>query len=176
MLSLLRKIRNKMMLPFAVRKNVRYGKKLHVGPGSIIWAPSVMVIGDNVYIGKHCTIEVDGRIGKHVLIANNVGLIGRHDHAMRFVGKNIRESPWVGKDGKGGKEQILIGDDVWIGYGAIVLSGVEIGRGAVIGAGAVVTHDVKPYAIVGGNPARLIGLRFTQDEIDQHERLLYGRR
>jgi acetyltransferase-like isoleucine patch superfamily enzyme len=95
---------------------------------------------------------------------------------MRFVGKNIRESPWVGKDGKGGKEQILIGDDVWIGYGAIVLSGVEIGRGAVIGAGAVVTHDVKPYAIVGGNPARLIGLRFTQDEIDQHERLLYGRR
>ena len=162
------------MLSFAIRKNVRYGKNLHVGPCSVIWAPKQLVIGNSVYIGKHCTLEVDGRIGDYVLIANNVGLIGRHDHDMRYVSKNIVESPWVGDPDSEKGEQLLIGDDVWIGYGAIILSGIEIGRGAVIGVGAVVTHSIAPYAIAAGNPAQVIGVRFSPDEIIEHERILYG--
>lgn len=161
------------MLPFAVRGKVQFGKNLHVGPGTIIWAPHQLIIGDDVYIGKHCTVEVDGRIGGQVMIANNVGLIGRHDHDFRRIGKSIRESPWVGDKERGRIEQILIKEDVWIGYGAIILSGVEIGRGAIIAAGAVVTHDVAPYSIVGGNPAVAIGKRFSEGEINAHERLLY---
>jgi acetyltransferase-like isoleucine patch superfamily enzyme len=53
----------------------------------------------------------------------------------------------------------VIGNRVWIGYGAIILPGLTIGEGAVVGAGAVVTKDVEPFAIVGGNPARKIGER-----------------
>lgn len=59
------------------------------------------------------------------------------------------------------KGDIRVGSDVWIGYGAMVLSGVKIGNGAVIGAGSVVTHDVPDYAIVAGAPAKLIKYRFT---------------
>jgi len=63
------------------------------------------------------------------------------------------------------KSDVLIGNDVWIGWGAIILSNVSIGDGACIGAGAVVTRDVEPYTIVAGNPAQPIGKRFDDDTI-----------
>ncbi len=62
---------------------------------------------------------------------------------------------------------IIVKDDVWIGQSAIILSGVTIGQGAVIGAGAIVTKDVPPYAIVAGNPAKIIKYRFEQEIIDE---------
>lgn len=64
------------------------------------------------------------------------------------------------------KGDIIIDDDVWIGYGATILSGVHIGQGAVVAAGAVVTKDVPPYAIVGGIPAKVIKYRFPTDVIN----------
>ncbi len=63
------------------------------------------------------------------------------------------------------KGNVVVGNDVWIGYEAVVLAGVTIGDGAVIGARAVVTHDVPPYAIMGGVPAKLIRKRFDDDTI-----------
>ena len=63
------------------------------------------------------------------------------------------------------KGNIVVDDDVWIGYGATILSGVHISQGAVIAAGAVVTHDVPPYAIAGGVPAKVIKYRFEQPVI-----------
>ena len=60
------------------------------------------------------------------------------------------------------KGDIIVGDDVWIGTKAIICGGIKIGQGAIIGAGAVVTKDVEPYAIVGGNPARVIKYRFDE--------------
>ena len=65
------------------------------------------------------------------------------------------------------KGNISIDDDVWIGQNAIVMSGVHIGQGAVVGAGAVVTKDVPPYAIVCGVPAKVIKYRFNQNIIDE---------
>ena len=73
--------------------------------------------------------------------------------------KNITEA-W---DNKG---DIVIGNDVWIGYEAVILAGVTIGDGAVIGARAVVTKDIPPYTIVGGVPAKPIRKRFSQETID----------
>jgi len=61
---------------------------------------------------------------------------------------------------------IVVEDDVWFGYGATVMSGVHVGQGAIVAAGAVVSKDVPPYAIVGGVPARVIKYRFSEDVID----------
>ncbi|MDX6350702.1 MAG: virginiamycin acetyltransferase [Streptomyces sp.] len=158
---------------FAVRENVQLGPNVHIGIGSALWAPQRLVVGKDVYIGNGCTIEVDGSIGDFVLIANRVGIVGRTDHAIRQVGAAVRHADWVGDHPHRLSRPVHIGDDVWIGYGAVVLSGLSIGRGAVVAAGAVVTSDVDPYDIVAGNPARRVGRRFEDDQIATHERLLH---
>ena len=119
-------------------------------------------------------METDIVIGNDVLIGNNVGLIGRYDHDFSCVGKSIKDSPWIGDKqyafkGKGLK--IEIDHDVWIGYGATIMSGVKIGRGSIVGAGSVVLEDIEPYMIVAGNPAKAISKRFTSDQIKKHEKL-----
>lgn len=162
---------------YAVRDNVAVGHNIHIGIGTTIEAPHSLSIGNNVYIGKRCTIECDGSIGHNVVIANQVGLIGRYDHDYTSVGTCIRDAPWIGDVayvGKGVGLKLVVGDDVWIGFGAIILTGVTIGRGAIIGAGSVVTANVPPYAIVAGQPARAISARFSSSDAVQHERALYG--
>jgi len=162
---------------YSVRQNVVTGARTHIGIGSILWAPHKLSVGDDVYIGKFCSVECDGVIGDNVMVANNVGLIGRYDHDYSCVGTTIRQAPWIGDPayaGPGKALRIVVGDDVWIGYGAVVLTGVTIGRGAIVAAGSVVTKDVEPYAIVAGNPARKVVQRFADEDIARHERLLYG--
>ena len=162
---------------YALRGRVSIGSNLHLGVGTILDSTVGLAIGNDVYIGKGCTIECNGSIGDGVMIANNVGLIGRNDHDFRAVGKSIRRCPWIGDadfDPKLKAERLVVGDDVWIGYGAIVLSGVTLGRGAIIAAGSVVTRDIPPYAIAAGVPARPVGRRFDDAQIVEHETKLYG--
>jgi acetyltransferase-like isoleucine patch superfamily enzyme len=151
------------------------GKYLHLGANVRLWAPNQLTIGNNVYIGKDCHIECDAQIGDYCLIANRVSFVGRDDHDYSVIGIPVRFAPWVGDRKKENKQNetrhlnVVVGDDVWIGFGSIVLSGVTIGRGAVIAAGSIVTHDIEPYAIVAGVPAKKIKSRFTPDEIERHE-------
>lgn len=74
-----------------------------------------------------------------------------------------------------GKGDIIVDDDVWIGYGATIMSDVHIGQGAVVAAGAVVTKDVPPYAIVGGVPAEVIKYRFEPEMIEELLKIDYGK-
>ncbi len=69
------------------------------------------------------------------------------------------------------RQQLIIGHDVWIGFGATIIKGVKIGNGAIIGSGAVVTKDVPPYAIVGGNPAKIIRYRFSPEIIEALDKI-----
>jgi acetyltransferase-like isoleucine patch superfamily enzyme len=151
---------------------VSLGERVHIGIGSILDSYNGLTVGHDTYIGKFCTVECDGEIGSGVMLANNVGFIGRYDHDFHTIGKSIRNSPWIGDPdyaGPGKGLKIVVGDDVWIGYGSIVLSGVTIGRGAIIAAGSVVTKDVEAYSIVAGNPARKRAERFTPSQIIEHE-------
>jgi acetyltransferase-like isoleucine patch superfamily enzyme len=138
-----------------------------------MWAPERLELGDHTYLGHDVCIETNCRIGRYVLIANRVGLIGRRDHDFKTVGVPVRFGHWIGSERSPSahrSDAVQIDDDVWIGYGATVLSGVRIGRGAIVAAGAVVRNDVAPYAIVGGNPALPMGQRFaTAEEISSHE-------
>lgn len=154
---------------------VTVGQRFHQGLFSYVSSVAGLVIGDDVYIGKFCSIQVNGRIGNGVLIANNVGVVGRRDHDIRALGVPIRRAPWIGNTPTLASHPINsidIGDDVWIGFGAVVLSGIKIGRGAIVAAGAVVTKDVEPYDIVTGNPARHVGRRFSDEQIQRHEHQL----
>lgn len=161
---------------YSVKSGVTVGKRVHIGLWSALWAPRELVIEDDVYIGNHCTIQVNGKIGRYTMIANNVGIIGRYDHDYTKVGTPLRYAPWIGDRPTPLEKNssVHIGEDVWIGYGAIILSGVTIGRGAIIAAGSLVTKDIPPYHIVAGSPAKFLKARFSADEIKRHEEKIYG--
>jgi acetyltransferase-like isoleucine patch superfamily enzyme len=168
-LSKLRKLRL-LILTFGKGSYLKFGGNLHIGANVRLWAPFKLVIGNNVYIGKDSHIECNAVIGDHVLIANRVSIIGRNDHDYTAIGYPVRFAPWVGcKKDVDINEIVYIGDDTWIGYSSIILSGVKIGKGSIIGAGSIVTKDIPEYVIAVGVPAKVIGARFTSDEIIEHE-------
>ena len=137
---------------------LKIGKNVYIAKGCSISAIYSLRIGDNVYIGKNVTIEVEGSIGSGSLLGNNVGIVGRKDHDISnteieiFWAETVRENRKL-------SNPITIGRGVWVGYGSVVLSGIEVGDGAIIAAGSVVTRDVPKNAIVAGNPAKLIKYR-----------------
>lgn len=123
------------------------------------------------FCGYDCDVFF-AEIGAFSSIANGV-ILGGARHPMEWVGM----SPvfYAGRDSVAKKfsehplpdpSRVYIGNDVWIGRSAIVLSGVRVGDGAVVGAGSVVTKDVPPYAIVAGNPAKIIRYRFDEAVIN----------
>lgn len=106
-----------------------------------------------VEIGNFCSIATDARI---------FCLAGHPTHlASTYPLRSLLFNPAGGNQDAVCRGPVRIGHDVWIGAGALVMDGVTIGSGAVVAAGAVVTKDVEPYAIVGGNPARVIRHRFA---------------
>lgn len=157
-------------------KNITIGMNTAFERGTVFWAPHKMNIRIIIYIGKYCTIQAAIEMGNNIEIANTVGLIGRCDHNYSKVGVSIKDAPWIGDpnyDFKGKGQKIIIEDDVWIGYGAVVFTGVHVHRGTIVAAGSIVTKDVPSYAIVAGNPTKVKGCRFTEEQIREHERLLY---
>jgi acetyltransferase-like isoleucine patch superfamily enzyme len=112
-----------------------------------------------VHIGSYCSIAEDVQF-----------LVGGNHHpewVSTFPFRAVFGLPGEFEDGQpASRGPITIGNDVWIGLGALILSGVTIGDGAVVAAGALVTKDVRPYAIVGGNPAREIRRRFGDEQVE----------
>lgn len=178
-MSLLVRIAKSVRAAYLVKwrwRRYSIGSHFHAGRGVVLWARDSLTIGENVYIGRHSQIECDANIGNDVMFGNCVALVGRYDHHYQQVGVSIRRSSQIRDQDyswKGLGLSVVIKDDVWIGYGAIVLSGVVIGEGSIVAAGSVVTKDVEAYSIVGGNPARPIGRRFASkaDEL-RHATLL----
>ena len=131
------------------------GRGVSIGSGVELTASrGAIEVGDGTFIGPWTTIVArqSVRIGSRCLIAERV-TIRDQDHEIRGpVGRSIVESGFR-------VSEVEIGDDVWIGAGAVILKGVRIGRGAVIGANAVVNRDVGGGEIVAGVPARPIGSR-----------------
>lgn len=158
---------------FACRKVLSHGSDLHLGARTRVWAPDHVRMGNQVYVGKDVHIEANCRIGHYCLIANNVAIVGRHDHDFSAVGFPVRFAPWIGSKrfpSPYADEEAVIEEDVWLGYGTIVLTGVTVGRGTVVAAGSVVTKDIPPYSIAAGVPAKVISKRFDdQETIDRHE-------
>jgi len=171
-LALLRVLRTRLAVA-GKSHYLRVGKGFHIGTGSRLWAPSRITIGDCVYIGKYVNIEANCSIGDYCLFANHVAIVGRHDHDFHAVGFPVRLSPWIGSKRFPSPfihEEAVIESDVWLGFGAIVMTGVRIGRGSIVAAGSVVTREIPPYSIVAGVPANIVAQRFSDSEtIAKHE-------
>ena len=147
---------------------VRYGKNVHVKWSATFTAPNKNVrIGNNVGIGPNCAIMSDLIIGNDVLIAPNVAMLSRYAHRTDLVGTSIFQGP------RADRGEIVIEDDVWIGFGAIIFSGVRIGRGSIIGTGAVVMKDVPRYSILLPKREHTLKPRFSAEQIDLHETALH---
>jgi len=102
-------------------------------------------------------------IGSYCSIAEGVQFLLGGEHEVHTISTYPFKVKVFGYTSEAGtKGSIIVKDDVWIGTNAIICSGVTIGQGAIIAAGAVVTKDVAPYAIVGGNPAKVIKYRFDE--------------
>lgn len=151
----------------AKRKKSIYTKDRLVG--------DLFEIGDHTY-GCPNVIHWDDstrlHVGRFCSIAANVTILLGGNHRTDWVTTypfNVLSDHFPDASGIQGhpasKGDVWIGNDVWIGYGAIILSGVHIGDGAVIGAHAVVTKDVEPYAIVVGNPGKMVKKRFDEQTI-----------
>lgn len=162
-----------LILSKLVWRKYSIGKNFHAGRAVQLWAKEKLIIGDNFYIGKYSIIETNAVIGNNVILANHVSLIGRYDHHYQQIGTPIRLASQIrDKDynWKGVGQTIRIHDDVWIGLGSIILSGVTIHEGSIIAAGSVVTKDVEAYSIYAGNPAKKIGNRFSsEDDLKEHK-------
>jgi len=142
------------------RRFITSGRNLHIGKSGRLWAPDRIVIKDNVYIGKYVYVECNLDIGHNSIIANHVKVCGRNDHDYSLIGVPVRFTSFKKHTSN---EKVIIGDDVWIGLGAIIVGPVIIGDGAIIAAGSIVVKDIPPFTIYGGNPAVFIKNRFNSD-------------
>lgn len=160
--------------PFWKRSMKYCGKGVYLRPmSSDIKGLENLSIGDGTLIPKcstfYCT-RAELSIGKKVIFGPKPTII-TGDHRIDIVGKYIAD---ITDNEKlpNNDLPVTIEDDCWIGANVTILKGVTIGRGCVIAAGAVVTKSFPPYSIIGGVPAKLLKMRFTSEQIIEHERLL----
>jgi acetyltransferase-like isoleucine patch superfamily enzyme len=135
-----------------INKNVHIGDYTYGFPNVSIWTDRY-----HLYIGKFCSIAENVRI----LVDGN----HRTDFITTYPLDHYMEGLPFNPNNYSLKGDVHIGNDVWIGQSALILPGVSIGNGAVIAAGSIVVKNVKDYEIVGGNPARHIRYRFTEEQI-----------
>lgn len=122
--------------------SISIGDDCFIGPDSKIWSSASITIGNRVLISHNVNIHDNN---SHPLNSKE-----RHEDFVHIFRKGFREINNLGE------KSVIIEDDVWIGFNATILKGVTIGRGAIIGACTVITQDIPAYAIVVGNPARIV--------------------
>ena len=161
----------KILVFFGLRKNIDtfftknyFRNKKYIIGDFTYGRPLVIFDNDesNLIIGKYCSISQNVTIflgGNHRMDWNTTYPFSALPKYFPFA-QHIKGHPQT-------KGDVIIGNDVWIGNNVTILSGVQIGDGAVLSANAVITQNIGPYEIWGGNPARFIRKRFSQEKIDQ---------
>ncbi len=171
LLALIKYLRTKRALS---KRFIAHGEGIYVGSGVRLWAPHHIRLGNHVTISSGCHIEANCTMKDYAGLSARVALLGRLDHDYKTVGVPFRFAQFVGSRNMKGtylqeEDEVTIEEEVWVGYQAIILTGVRVGRGTVIAAGSVVIHDTEPYSVVAGVPAKKVAMRFTPEQIAIHE-------
>lgn len=148
------------------------GRGVWIGNDNIM-TPATISMGDYSKIGNRCVIQSthgEIRIGISARLGDGVNIHGGN-HVYNVPGNLICENPKpLGSD-----KPVILGNDLWIGANAIILAGVTIGDGSVVGAGSIVTKDIPPYSIAVGVPAKVVGRRFTDEQLAEHLKIMEKR-
>ena len=145
------------------RANISIGNGTHIAGNLTVWANAGRIeIGDACFVGEnsHVYSACHILIGNRVQIAHDCNVFDNNVHSLDPAERHME---FIQNTTSGfvrlfslREEQVIIKDDAWIGAGAVVLKGVTVGRCAIVGAGSVVTRNVPDYAVVVGNPARVV--------------------
>lgn len=149
-----------------------HGTHVNIGKGARGTWENVNV-GNYVSIGVNCLLlstRAKIIIGDYVMFGPNVSVI-TGNHRIDVVGKRMYEVKDTDKRSSDDQDVVFAGDN-WIGANSTILKGVTIGEGAVVAAGSVVNKSVPPYSVVGGVPAKVIKMRFTEEEIAEHKSVI----
>ena len=155
-----------------IYNNLKDSSKIIIGNNCLIYGDLLtfthggnITLGSSVFVGENSRIwsSTSIKIGNNVLISHNVNIHDNNSHPIDLNERNrqmefILIKGFLPANEFGVKEApIVIGDNVWVGFNAAIFKGVTIGEGSIIGAGTYVFHDVPPFSIVVGNPAKIIG-------------------
>ncbi len=152
--SLRKKLRNKNLHYFMFQPQY---PKCYISREAHLHNPENIEIGENVFIGKEANLYAEGGLvlQDNVMLGANVTVL--------TTNHNFKHAQSLPFDNKGFLQKVYFGKSVWVGAGCMILSGVRIDDGAIVAAGSVVTKSVPECAIVGGNPARIIGWRDKEE-------------
>lgn len=157
----------------------RRGKFGYIHPTAFYRQPILVKGAENVELHERTSI-----LGHAVILSTNARFIlkkmsgaaegltvvtGNHDSIPTMWSRDVTDDLKSTNNDK----DVIVEEDVWLASNVTLLSGVKVGRGAIVGAGSVVRKNVPPYSIVIGNPAKIVGFRFTPEEALQHEKALY---
>lgn len=177
-MNIILKIRQKVGLYLKLRKFPHVDKTASIDRRDCVYNPS------NLYMEQNTNIDSGAIImntrAKLVMRKNSgaaVGLLAVTGNHMSIVGKNMKQITDKIKDEMDLNHEmdkdIVIEEDAWIGSRVTLLAGAHLGRGCEVGSGSVVRGNIPPYAVVVGNPCKVVGFRFTPEEIIEHEKVQY---
>lgn len=160
----------KVSIRAVIDRTSKLSKKAKINRGARVIDSN---IGEYSYVDMNSWVCI-ADVGKFCSIANRVN-IGLGNHTINYLSTspiftekyNGTGFSWINKTIAPPFKRTIIGNDVWIGFGAMVIGGVKIGDGAIIGAGSIVTKDIPPFAIAVGSPAKVIKYRFSEETIEK---------
>lgn len=149
------------------------GKNAIIGIPCYIGSPKTLHIEENAVLRRGASIQNNKNehvyIGRYSVIGLNVTIVTNNHRSTVGIPQSLLGASHINDTTK----DIHIGEDVWVGTNATILADGDLGRGCIVGACSLVTKPVPPYALVVGSPAKIVGVKFSIDQIIEHEKALY---